>query len=88
MLIAQLKNKVGYLVIINCIQFIVLTIIAMFTYAGGTFYNPGTRGESFFNNFFSELGGLKNHEGDSNIISAIFLYFLSLSWVYQSFPFF
>lgn len=39
-----------------CVQFVVLTTVAMLLYPGGSRADPTSRGYSFFNNFFSELG--------------------------------
>ncbi|MFW9828187.1 MAG: hypothetical protein ACFFEY_11370 [Candidatus Thorarchaeota archaeon] len=57
--------------IITCIQSIILTVIAMLFYAGGTFSDPNTVGYTFFGNIFSDLGRLIAHSGESNIISFI-----------------
>ena len=43
-------------VMVGCIQFVVLTVIAMVFYPGGTHGDPTTKGYSFFRNFFSDLG--------------------------------
>ncbi len=62
----------------TCIQFIVLTTIAMFTYPGGTGEDPNAQGYQFFRNFFSELGLTETYLGGSNTISAI-LFFVALN---------
>ena len=62
----KLKNSkyLGcFLGIIGCVQFIIITIIAMFFYPGGY---------SFWDNFFSQLGFTKSaNNGQPNIISFI-----------------
>ena len=62
----------------SAIQFIVLTIVAMFFYPGGTNADPTTVGYSFFENFFSTLGLIEANNGEPNTISAI-LFFIALS---------
>ena len=58
-------------VMIACALFVVLTIVAMFFYPGGTVTDPTTVGYSFFGNFFSDLGLTKTGAGDPNTVSAI-----------------
>lgn len=53
------------------ILFILLTVIAMFSYPGGTYNNPATIGYSFTMNFFSDLGAVNTYSGASNLISMI-----------------
>jgi hypothetical membrane protein len=52
---------------VACILFILLFILAMIMYAGGTLNNPESIGYSFSKNFFSDLGKFTSE----NIISAI-----------------
>lgn len=59
------------LAIIGIIQYLILTTIAMFFYAGGNIINPNTQTYSFFVNFISDLGRIKSISGKSNIISLI-----------------
>lgn len=66
------------LVMWGCGQFIVLTVIAMFIYPGGTKFDPGAAGYSFFNNFFSELGFTVTRGGIVNPIAAP-LFFIALT---------
>ena len=68
-----------YLIIaIGCALFVVLTIIAMLTYAGGAVDNHLTRGYSFTHSFLSNLGMLTALSGEPNWVSAV-LFFISLS---------
>jgi hypothetical protein len=60
--------------------FIVLTVIAMFLYPGGSLIDPTTKGYSFFSNFFSELGFLVTKSGAVNTPSAV-LFIASLTMV-------
>lgn len=57
------------IVIAACLFFVVVTIIAMFTYTGGTYDTPDSAGYSFFTNFFSDLGRTISHSGRANTIS-------------------
>lgn len=68
------KNVFEY-VFIGCGLFVVLTIIAMFTYPGGLFTGELTSHYDFFRNFFSDLGRIKVEGGTSNIVSAILFSF-------------
>src|ERR1700682_941228 len=57
------------IVIAACITFVVVTLLAMFTYAGGTFANSQNAGYSFFTNFFSDLGRTVSYNNQPNPIS-------------------
>ena len=63
---------------VGCILFVLLTFIAMFTYAGGAVDNHATRGYSFTHSFLSNLGMLTALSGEPNWVSAA-LFFISLS---------
>jgi hypothetical protein len=63
---------------VGCIQFVVLTLLAMLVYGGGTVVDPTTRGYSFFTNFFSDLGFTRTRLGAPNTASAI-LFFVALT---------
>jgi len=74
----QKRNQVIFIIaILNCIQFLLLTTIAMFFYPGGTFMEPSTIGYSIWKNLFSDLGRYIAHSGESNLIS-FFMYNISL----------
>jgi len=64
--------------IFSAIQFVVLTVAAMFLYAGGTGTDPDSTGYSFFRNFFSSLGLTVAPNGEPNWASAV-LFFIALS---------
>jgi hypothetical membrane protein len=57
------------LVIAGPVQFVILTVVAMFIYPGGTYDNPATTRYQFFNNFFSDLGRTVAHNGQPNPVS-------------------
>ena len=59
------------LVIAGCIAFVLLTLVAMFFYPGGTFSDVNSRGYSFFGNFFSELGMARTHNGGEKTVSLV-----------------
>jgi hypothetical protein len=65
------RKDIFTLVGIGCSLFVLLTIIAMFAYPGGTFTDFNTRGYSFFQNFFSELGMVRTHNGGPKSVSLI-----------------
>jgi hypothetical protein len=51
--------------------FFIFTIIAMIAYPGGTYYNHASRGYSFGENFFSDLGMTATFEGKPKTLSFI-----------------
>ncbi|MFN8237750.1 MAG: hypothetical protein U0T77_06230 [Chitinophagales bacterium] len=57
------------LLYISCILFLGLTTLGMFTFPGGTILDHYTKGYSFFNNFFSELGRWRTHLGETKWVS-------------------
>lgn len=74
----QEKIRQFYLVIaVGCALFVVLTLIAMLTYAGGTVDDHTASGYSFTHNFLSNLGMITALSGKPNWVSAV-LFFLSL----------
>jgi hypothetical protein len=72
------RSTVFTFVIHGTLAFIVLTVIAMFFYPGGSMTNPNTVGYSFFENFFSELGFWVTKSGASNPVAAS-LFFIALT---------
>lgn len=76
---AEGKLRQLYLTIaVGCALFVILTLIAMLTYAGGTVDNHNASGYSFTHNFLSNLGMVTALSGRPNWISAV-LFFVSLS---------
>ena len=70
------------LTMIGSLQFMVLTVVAMFFYPGGSFTDRTSTGYSFLGNFFSDLGLTKTYRGDSNLVSSLlFTAALSLAGV-------
>ena len=57
--------------VLMCVQFVVLTVIAMLIYPGGSILGTPTRRYSFFTNFFSELGVTVTGSGNPNTPSMI-----------------
>ena len=65
--------------IFGSIQFIILTLVAMLFYTGGTYVNASTTGYLFWYNYFSDLGRFIAHSGIPNLISfTIFTFTMSL----------
>jgi hypothetical membrane protein len=73
------RTRQLYLVIATgCGLFVLLTFIAMLTYAGGSIDDHSARGYSFTHSFLSNLGMLTALSGNQNWISAV-LFFISLA---------
>ena len=69
-------------------QFIVLTIVAMLFYPGGTYVSSSTTGYLFWFNYFSDLGRFIAHSGVPNLISfTLFTITMSL-WGISQIPFY
>lgn len=71
---------------VACVLFVILFILAMLMYAGGTINNPESMGYSFTRNFFSDLGKFTAE----NIISAV-MFNLSLivcGWSFAAYFFY
>jgi len=65
------QKNVYRFVVIGCGLFVLLTVIAMFAYPGGTFTDGTTVGYDFFHNFFSDLGRVTAPNGQPNTVSMI-----------------
>ena len=55
----------------SCVQFLLLTTVAMLVYRGGNHLDPRYSGYSFVHNFFSDLGLTRTYLGDSNLVPMI-----------------
>lgn len=55
----------------SAVQFVVLTVSAMFFYAGGTWWDPGTSRYELTHNFLSDLGMTRTFSGHTNYISSV-----------------
>ncbi|MCP5100827.1 MAG: hypothetical protein GY943_35195 [Chloroflexi bacterium] len=79
-------------VMVGCIQFLLLTIIAMLLYPGGVWGNETTVGYNFFQNFFSDLGlitalnGVPNTPSTILFVVALTVAGLSLILFFLTFP--
>ncbi len=71
------SSKLYLYIASGCILFVLLTVVAMLTYTGGTATDPSAAGYSFTHNFLSNLGMISSESGRSNWVSAI-LFFLAL----------
>ena len=56
---------------IACILFIILQIIGMIVYPGGTIHDTSTVGYTFSKNFFSDMGAYSSRNGEPNYLSMI-----------------
>ena len=74
--------------IFGSIQFIILTVVAMFFYRGGTYIDPSTSQYLFWYNYFSDLGRFIAHSGVSNKISFILFTVALALWGISQIPFF
>ena len=72
------RNWAFLFVMFGCVQFFLLTTLAMFFYPGGTYLDPGRKGYAFFMNFFSDLGRTHTLLGARNNPSFI-LFTIALS---------
>lgn len=57
------------IVIAACLTFVVVSVLAMLTYAGGTNADPANPGYAFFTNFFSDLGRTIAYNNQPNTVS-------------------
>ncbi len=64
------EEAVYNMTIFSGIQYVVLTIIAMFLYSGSTHRNMDTVGYVFTENFLSDLGRINTFDGTSNLVCA------------------
>lgn len=72
-MVSEKKLKlISIFLMIGPIQLVILTFVAMLFYPGGTGVDPTILGNSFFSNYFSDLGGTVSHSGTDNTISMIF----------------
>ncbi len=65
----KIKNYGVRIAVFGGVQFIILTLLAMFLFPGGTIQNPEAGYYLFFENFFSDLGRTEDFQGNSNWIS-------------------
>lgn len=72
------RQDIYRFIIIGTGLFVVLTVIAMLLFPGGTVNDEPTSGYQFFRNFFSDLGRWRAVDGSSNLPSLI-PFFLALT---------
>lgn len=74
------RQRVFSISMYGCVLFVLLTVVAMFFYPGGTLTDPTTSGYSFLTNYFSDLGLTWSHSRQRNTVSAVlFIAALSLA---------
>ena len=73
-MILKNKNKIWLVELpqICLVLFLILQIISMICYPGGTFFNADTEGYSFTRNFLSDLGRYESFSGRKNFLSCQF----------------
>ena len=67
----NLRERLAIIIMIGFAQFIVLTMIGMILYPGGTYNDSSTIGYIFWENYFSDTGRKVSHSGKSNTISSV-----------------
>ncbi len=77
MAIRALLKNIFLFVAIGCMLFVVLTLVAMLVYPGGSHGNLSQTGYSFSRNFFSDLGLRQAHNGQHNPVAGA-LFFVAL----------
>ncbi|MFX1418524.1 MAG: hypothetical protein ACFE9N_06360 [Promethearchaeota archaeon] len=82
------KKILYFLIIVGNVQFIILTIIAMSFYQGGTYIDNTTQGYLFWYNYFSDLGRTLAHSGIPNVISWILFTIALTLWGIFQIPFY
>jgi len=88
MVLKEWKSWSFIFIMVGSLQFIVLTLIAMFYYKGGTYIDQSTSGYLFWNNLFSDLGRTIAHSGLTNRISFIIFTVTLLIWGFSHIPFY
>lgn len=82
------KEKAFFFGILGCIVYVILIFLAMVFYPGGTPNNPNTHGYTFWENWLSDLGLIKSHSGENNIVSMILFTTALTFWGVSLIPFF
>ena len=72
------REKAFIFGMIGTITYVILPLIAMVFYAGGTMINPKAPGYTFWANTFSDLGRTKGYSGKDNTVSMI-IFIIALS---------
>jgi hypothetical membrane protein len=75
---ANRRGRLFLLAMAGCLQFVLLSTVAMFLYPGATYTDNTTTAYSFTQNFFSDLGRTAAHDGDPNAVSMV-LFIIALS---------
>jgi len=88
MVLKEWKSWSFIFIMVGSLQFIILTLIAMVYYKGGTYIDQSTSGYLFWNNLFSDLGRTIAHSGLTNRISFIIFTVTLLVWGFSHIPFY
>ena len=70
-LLGSEQRWVFRLIMVGCVLFVVLTVLAMLFYPGGTVADPTAFTYSPFANVLSELGMTETHAGQPNTVSRV-----------------
>ena len=82
-MIKLVPNRTMLVVIprIAAVLFILLQILGMQVYPGGTMYDASTEGYSFSMNFFSDMGAYVARNGEPNYLSMM-IFAINLSLIF------
>ena len=75
------------ILMLAALEFVVLTLAAMFLYPGGSKFEMQSTHYLFLHNYFSDLGGTISYSGLSNLASSA-LFFVALTCIGTSLIFF
>ncbi len=82
------NHKAFLFEILGCSVYVILIVLAMVFYPGGTPTNPNTQGYSFWENWLSDLGLIQSYSGENNIVSMILFTSALTFWGLSLIPFF
>jgi hypothetical protein len=57
--------------LVGCVQYVILTVLGMLVYTGGTYTDSNSVGYNFFENYFSDIGRTVSHSGTSNTLGFV-----------------
>jgi hypothetical protein len=69
--LARFASFAAAVLVVAAAQFVVVTVVAMLVYAGGSKFDPAAEGYAFFHNFFSDLGMTEVYDGATNTAAMV-----------------
>ncbi|MDP6593829.1 MAG: hypothetical protein QF613_06450 [Candidatus Marinimicrobia bacterium] len=78
--------------VFGCLQFLLCSTVAMFFYGGGTAWDAGASGYTFWHNFFSDLGRTVSYAGVPNRVAeplfntSLIIHAVTLIYFYIVYP--